>query len=168
MQMTTAPHQLRQLINIELETVSDARIVKFIREGLIEPTEVMRNWDYGDLGQQYPCWTVYEHLPTNSGIAYCDNGFGPKNPWGLVSPIEDNPSIGIDAGWYPNFLAAFFEGFAVTTLPIWRVYETDTKKIRRALSDESDWDSTWDKVMALRKANKAFRYDCEHGIKYGL
>ena len=46
---------LKTLIAQELEHVSDARVVNHIRRSLVEPNAVLRDWDYGKPGEQYPC-----------------------------------------------------------------------------------------------------------------
>jgi hypothetical protein len=54
---------------------------------------------YGPPGQKYTCWTVLEHRPSNTGIAYCEEGFGPSFPWGLIFLSGPHMNIGMDAGW---------------------------------------------------------------------
>jgi hypothetical protein len=43
-----------------------------------------RPWDYGEPNDAYPCWIVLEHPESNTCIAYCEEGFGPRDPWGLL------------------------------------------------------------------------------------
>ncbi|CAG0933531.1 hypothetical protein TFLX_03094 [Thermoflexales bacterium] len=64
----------------------------------------------GKKGQTYPCWIVLEHKESNTGIAYCDYGFGPKDPWGLVFLSGD--SMGMDSGWFSSLEDAFRESMA--------------------------------------------------------
>ena len=54
----------------------------------------MRGWDFGEPGQKFPCWIVLDHLPTNTCIAYCENGFGPSYPWGLLFIKGQHLSMG--------------------------------------------------------------------------
>lgn len=35
----------------------------------VEPTVVVREWDYGAEGEAYPCWAVLDHVRSNTGIA---------------------------------------------------------------------------------------------------
>ena len=114
---------LKTQIDLELDRLSDERVLKHIRQHLIPPTVVMRDWDYGDIGQKYPCWTVLEHPSTNTGIAYCEEGFGPDHPWGLVFLSGAHMSTGMDSGWFRSFLGAYFDSQPVTELPIWRVFK---------------------------------------------
>jgi len=79
----TAVH-LFALIESELSVLRDQRVISHVRSLLVEPRMVMRGWDYGALGESYPCWSVLEDAESNTGIAYCESGFGPRAPWGLV------------------------------------------------------------------------------------
>jgi hypothetical protein len=49
---------LKALIERELAGLSDARVLAHIRGMLIEPYVLLRSWDYGEPGQQHPCWMV--------------------------------------------------------------------------------------------------------------
>jgi hypothetical protein len=60
----------------------------------------------------YPCWTVLEHVPSNTGIAYCAEGFGPTDPWSLVHLTGPHMSIGMDSGWYVSLEGAMRESKA--------------------------------------------------------
>ncbi|HXC54867.1 MAG TPA: hypothetical protein VNU97_06205 [Rhizomicrobium sp.] len=151
---------LKSLIAQALPRVSDARILANIRELLVEPAPILRDWDYGEKGEQFVCWTVLEHPASNTGIAYCESGFGPRCPWGLVFLTGDYISIGQDSGWFENFLDAYFESYASTDLAIWRVFETGADGVRRPITTEGEWDATWEQVSALRKQNPQLRYDC--------
>ena len=164
--MTITPNKIRSLIETELSALHDARIVSHIQTLLVEPTVILRDWDYGNRGQTYPCWAVLDHISSNSGIAYCEFGFGPQNPWGLVSlPGASHMSIGMDSGWFDSFLDAYFDSFASTDLPIWRVFKQEANIYPGvALAEESDWDSTWAEVYRLRAADPNIRYHCTQGI----
>jgi hypothetical protein len=79
-------------------------------------------------GQQYPCWIVLNDSGHSGAvIAYCEFGFGPKCPWGLVGS-GDAPAdsqMGMGSGWFASFLNAYFESFAAPELPIWKVYRQE-------------------------------------------
>src|SRR3546814_4621244 len=47
-------------------------------------------------------------------IVYCESGFGPERPWGLVHLGGQHMSMGDDSGWFPIFLDAYFGSFAPT------------------------------------------------------
>src|SRR5690606_3956322 len=81
-----------------------AKIEQPDRVTLIESRRVTsrredRPWDYGQPGQTFPRWSVAEQPASNTAIAYCSEGFGPRCPWGLLF-IKDHPSIGMDSSWF--------------------------------------------------------------------
>jgi hypothetical protein len=86
------------LVDGELAELSDSRVVAHIQALRGEPAITMRRWDYGREEERYPCWTVLCHSSSNTGIAYCEHGFGPRSPWGLVclEGDESRMSIGTD------------------------------------------------------------------------
>lgn len=159
---------LKTLIAKEISSISDSRVVTHIRGMLVEPYVVLHDWDYGEPGQQYPCWMVLEDPRSRAEIAYCEYGFGPRCPWGLVGPVSrTGRNIGMDSAWYTIFLDAFFESFASIELPIWRVFRIGPDRIRTPITEEGTWEATWARVYYLRNSDPAGRYDCEHSIAYG-
>jgi hypothetical protein len=159
--------KLNALVDSELKRLADMRVTEHLRRLRVEPILIMRRWDYGRKDERYPCWTVLRHERSGTDIAFCEHGFGPKHPWGIVFADADNTSMGMDSAWYSTFLEAVFESAAVTDLPIWRVFKSDTLgSTPRAISGEGEWDATWAKVKALREADPANRYDCSTSIQY--
>jgi hypothetical protein len=135
---------------------------------LVEPRAVLRSWDYG--GQQYPCWIILDDPACSfSAIGFCEYGFGPKCPWGLISSGEtpSDMSMGMDSGWFPTFLDAYFESCAATELPIWRIMKEEPDRTLVPQSGEGAWSSTWDRINELRRSDPAGRYHCRHGVTYG-
>jgi hypothetical protein len=157
---------LKALVEDELARTADTRVTTQIRSLLIEPTPVLRGWDYGVKGQQFVCWNVLEHRRSNTGIAYCESGFGPKAPWGLVVLEGPHISIGMDSGWFRTLLGAYFESSAATELPIWRVFKTDPSRARLPITPEGGWDETWKQVMRHREEDAASCYDCDTSIVF--
>ncbi len=94
--------QVSRLVASEIDRIDQIDLVQTIQEFLIEPREELRDWDYGKPGEQLPCWIVIEHLQTNTGIAYCEQGFGPKDPWGLLFIEGPHLSMGMEAGWFAS------------------------------------------------------------------
>jgi hypothetical protein len=86
----------------ELEQISDCKLVSRIRELLVTPYPVERAWDYGSRGEHFVCWTVLQHQPSNTGMAFCLQGFGPADPWGLVSLSGSHMNIGMDSSWFAS------------------------------------------------------------------
>jgi hypothetical protein len=60
--MQVDAEKLSELVKRELAAVSDARVVEHIRELLVSPNIVLRDWDYGPPGQQYP-WRSVPTIP---------------------------------------------------------------------------------------------------------
>ena len=73
--------------------------------------------DYGADGEKYPCWIVLEHASSNTGIAYCAQGFGPTDPWGLLFLAGPQKSMGMDSGWFTTLEYAFRESAACDIPP---------------------------------------------------
>jgi hypothetical protein len=156
---------LKTLIEREMATVSDARVIAHIRGMLVEPHAVLLGWDYGEPGQQYLCWMVLKDVHSGGEIAYSEYGFGPRSPWGLVT--SGYPHMGMDPGWFTTFLDAFFESAACLELPIWRAIYVDPDGTRIPVTDEGPWEPTWRQIFDLRSRDQTRRYDCGHSINYG-
>jgi len=154
-----------RLIEVELTAVADARVIAHVRSLLVEPCVVLLNWDYGEPGQQYPCWMTLKDALSGSGIAYCEHGFGPRHPWGLVQAGHE--SMGMDSNWFTTFMDAFFQSAACEQLTIWRVFQVEADGTQIPLTDEDTWEATWDRVYDLRARDPARRYDCGHSIACG-
>ena len=103
---------IERLVQAQLGRITDGALVKAISSLLVAPRVEERPWDYGPPGQKYPCWIVLEHPPSNTGIAYCAEGFGPQCPWGLLFLAGEHLSMGMDAGWYTTLEDAFRESMA--------------------------------------------------------
>jgi len=56
--------------------------------------------------------TVIEHRESNTGIAFCNQGFGPAYPWGLVFLSGEHMSIGMDSGWFISLEQAMRDSMA--------------------------------------------------------
>ena len=77
--------EISDLVGREIERIADRRVVEKMRSLLVAPYPVERLWDYGVPGQRFTCWTVLEHGESNTGIAFCSEGFGPSYPWGCLA-----------------------------------------------------------------------------------
>ncbi len=99
--------QLTRLIQGELAQIKDDQLHAQVSDALIEPVLMQCEWDYGSPGERYPCWKVLEEPNSGPvGIVYCEHGFGPRCPWGLVWLSEAVPAMGQDSGWFPTFREA--------------------------------------------------------------
>jgi hypothetical protein len=161
--MTIDAANLKKLIENERARVTDTRVTTQIRGFFVEPTPILRNWNYGAKGQKHLCWNVLEHGPEDTAIIYSENGFGPKAPWGLVAL----QGMSMGTGSFPTFMQAYFESFVATLLPIWRVFKTDPSGVRGPITPEGGWDETWKQVMRYREQDSASRYDCDSSIRFG-
>jgi hypothetical protein len=103
---------IARLVDEELAGISDPALGAAIRRLLVTPYAVDRHWDYGHPSEKYTCWTVLEHPPSNTGIAYCELGFGPLHPWGLVFLSGEHINIGMDCAWYASLEDAMRESCA--------------------------------------------------------
>ena len=100
------------LVAAELRAIRDPAVLPALRALLITPYVVRREWDYGEPNDAFDCWTIAEHRPSNTGIAYSDQGFGPEDPWGLVGLSGPWMGIGMDSAWFPRLEIAFKESMA--------------------------------------------------------
>ena len=80
---------------------------------------------------------------------------------------ESRISMGMDSGWFFTFLDAFFDSFSATELPIWRVFTGDFPGSAnyKPISAEGSWDSAWQQIEALRKADPHGRYVCDTSFR---
>jgi hypothetical protein len=165
--MSMESGNLKSLIAGELRNVHDDRVVHHVQGLLVEPRAEFRDWDYGAPNERYLCWIVLEH-ESGTGIAYCE-GFGPRCPWGLVSTSGERGgnSIGQDCGWFPAFVEAYFESFAATSLPIWRVFSSDGGWPGLPLTDELSWTDAWKRCEAALQGNPGSRFSVHHTIHHG-
>jgi hypothetical protein len=98
--------EVSSIVGKELACISDRALLSRIQQLLVKPYAVERDWDYGGDGERFTCWTVLEHSPTNTAIAYCEQGFGPSYPWGLVSLSGESGGIGMDSAWFSTLESA--------------------------------------------------------------
>src|SRR5215471_6248527 len=104
--MMQAP-DIEALVARQLASVSQPELVECLRPMLVRPRCEQRPWDYGAPGQTYPCWIVAEHQPSNTAFAFCELGFGPSYPWGLLSIRDDHLNMGMDSQWFVSLEEAF-------------------------------------------------------------
>lgn len=100
------------LVERELAGVRDPAVLRLVDRLRVEPYLIERDWNYGAPGQKYDCWTILEHPPSNTGIAYCEEGFGPRYPWGLVAMSGPYMSMDMSDGWFASLEQAVRESMA--------------------------------------------------------
>ena len=104
--------QVRTLVEAALSQIEDERLRERISQLLVPPHCELREWDYGEGDQEFPCWIILEHQPSNTCIAYCEEGFGPASPWGLLFISGAHLNMGMDSGWFMRFEDAFRQSMA--------------------------------------------------------
>lgn len=111
--------QVRELVETELSRIGDAERRESLRAMLVEPHVEIRDWEYGESDERFPCWIVAEAPQIDVKLAYCESGFGPESPWGAV--FVSDPSLGMDSQWHRT-LDGVFQSF------VWRrLYPNDTR-----------------------------------------
>ena len=96
-----------KLVEEQLSKITDPNVAESLKKFLVPPRCELRDWDYGSPGEQFPCWIVFEHEKSNSCIAYCEHGFGPAMPWGVLLLRGKNRSMGMDCNWSETLEEAF-------------------------------------------------------------
>ena len=164
--MAITAAKISTLLEMEISKVSDARVLTHIREMVVAPKKMLRRWDYGAPDDSYPCWSVLKSKQSTTGIAYCESGFGPTSPWGLVNlPGSPDESMGMDSEWFPKLLDAYFDSLG-SELAIWRVFkEGVTGYPGIPITEEADWESAWDQAYRFRANDPLGRYHCSHSIR---
>jgi hypothetical protein len=100
---------VQELVQAELARFKDATLKRRMLDGLVEPYCQLRPWNYGEPGEELPCWIVYDAPGDFVGIAYCDAGFGPRAPWGLLWLENGRRDMGDDSGWFAYLEQAVLE-----------------------------------------------------------
>lgn len=98
---------VRARVDEQIAKISNAKLAETLKKFLVAPRCEMRDWDYGEPGEQFPCWIVFEHEKSNACIAYCEQGFGPATPWGVLLLRGNNRSMGLDCNWSETLEEAF-------------------------------------------------------------
>jgi len=101
------PPDIEALVAQQVTRISQPDLVATLCPLLVRPRCEQRPWDYGAPGQTYPCWVVVEHEPSNTAVVFCESGFGPSYPWGLLFLRGPHLSMGMDCQWYVSLEEAF-------------------------------------------------------------
>lgn len=101
-------------VDAQLAAIADTAVLSLVARLRVAPREEVRPWDYGE-PHEYPCWIVLEHHPSDTAVAYCAQGFGPRAPWGLLF-LTRHLSMGMDSGWFSSLEEAVRESFAMEDL----------------------------------------------------
>ena len=114
--------EITALVQLELKKINDPLVQSTILSLLISPSLHQRTWEWDRNENKFPCWTTIQDNRTDTSIVYCEHGFGPKTPWGLVFISKD--FFGGDFSWFRTMEQAFCDSFAASDLEIWNVVLT--------------------------------------------
>lgn len=117
--MSLASDSISRLVQEELASIQDPVVREGLIRILIPPERHVRNWDYGWPGERFACWTLAVHGQSERSLVYCERGFGPNAPWGLVHAT--NLWFGNESNWYRSLRDCFLDSWAAAELPIWQV-----------------------------------------------
>lgn len=164
--MTSA--DVAELIRDDMKALHDARVVSHVASLLVSPPRRLQlGWVYGSAGEEYEGFLVLNHPRSSTAIVYCQYGFGPEAPWGMIFNDRGSPpSMDMSDGWFPRFMDTYFQSQAATDLAIWRVKERKPGQGSTWLSCELPCDEAWRRVIERRQAAPDCYYDCEHAIMY--
>jgi hypothetical protein len=95
-------NQISKTIRAELSKIKNPKVLEVIRKLLVSPRCEARPWDYGEPDAKYPCWIFAEHQASNTAFAYCEQGFGPRCPWGLLWISGEYLNMGMDSSWFSS------------------------------------------------------------------
>jgi hypothetical protein len=96
-------------VDAELARIEDTRLAETLRGYLVPPRRCTLEWDYGP-PDSYPGFVVAEFPESQTGIAFSEHGFGPKNPWVLI--FLEWPGFGMDASAFSKLEDAFRSSMA--------------------------------------------------------
>jgi hypothetical protein len=99
------------LFEKELARITQPELIETIKRLRVPTRCEQRPWDYGKEDEAYPCWIVLEHPESNTCIAYCEHGFAPRSPWGLLF-ITKHLNIGMDSAWFVSLEEAVRDSMA--------------------------------------------------------
>jgi hypothetical protein len=102
--MSRSASVVKALTTAELEDVPDTECRERLARVLVEPTFVPLAWEYGALGATRLCCVVARLADGDRALVYCEDGFGPQEPWGAV--ILSEASMGSDDQWYGSLYDA--------------------------------------------------------------
>ncbi len=161
---------IKALVQKQILLIKDPIVKSGLELMLTEPTKHLRDWDYGDKGEQFECWTIAIDNLHDTSIVYSDFGFGPSRPWGLV--FTSKPWIGMDSGWFDNLEECFLGTWIANDLPIWCVEKEMESGIRKIIEQDLISDNAFKIRDNLAKEDITGRYhvvsrknnSAQHGI----
>ena len=147
---------LNTLIRSELDCINNEIIKKRLKNILIDPVQHVRKWDYGKNKESFICWTVGVDDKFDTSIIYSDFGFGPENPWGLVS--NNTESFGMDTGWFSSLVDCFLDSKMANELTIWELRKINGNSVELIEQNLSLYDA-FVKRDKISLHNPQFKYE---------
>ena len=102
--MSRTPPAMKALVSSELERVPETGCKDRLAGLLVEPSFVPLAWEYGAIGATRMCCIVARLEDGDQALVYCEDGFGPREPWGAIS--LGAASMGGDDQWYGSLYDA--------------------------------------------------------------
>ncbi len=107
--MSNTTRDIASLVRDELARVGDPNRRSALEALLQSPARLSLAWDYGKEGERFDCWQVGCSPERGVLLVYCERGFGPAFPWGVV--FGEEGSMGMDSQWHSGLEdAAVFAG----------------------------------------------------------
>jgi hypothetical protein len=128
--MVASFEEMNTIIESQMEQISDPVVRDALKSLLVEPFLQQRKWDYDDIS--YSCWVVADDPKSDTRYIYCEEGFGPSSPWGILS--ISGHEMGMDSSWFQSLERAFYDSFASIPLPIWNVVKRDADDANRIVA----------------------------------
>lgn len=98
--MSRSVAAMKALVSVQLERIPDSGCRDHFARILVEPTFISLEWEYGALGATRLCCVVARLEDGERALVYCEDGFGPQEPWGAV--LLGEASMGSDDQWYAS------------------------------------------------------------------
>lgn len=111
-EQTIDEKKITELLSVELTRITNRPELAFVSDLLVKPRREVCTWEYGQPNQEFSCWVVLEHASSNTCIAYCEEGFGPSCPWGLMFTNNAVMAMGMDSAWFSTLEEAFKSSMA--------------------------------------------------------
>ena len=96
--MSRSVATMKALITAQLERIPDTQCRDHLARLLVEPNFISLAWEYGALGATRLCCVVARLEDGERAVVYCEDGFGPQEPWGAV--LLGEASMGDDDQWH--------------------------------------------------------------------
>ncbi len=106
-----ARDEITDLLRLEVDAIVEPAARQALQLLLIDPIPLRCTWDYGEWepgreGVTFACWKLARDIRSGLAIVHCEDGFGPKCPYGLVWDQDQTPSTGPDSSWFRTFREA--------------------------------------------------------------